>query len=180
MTRTSLLFQKPREITCRQEPVPRIGPGEILVQAKCSAISPGTEMLAYRGEMPEGISLDGTIKVLSGKAVYPFKYGYSSVGRVIEVGSDAAAGWLGRRVFAFHPHESHFTAKADDLISLPEDIDALEALFLPNAETAVNFVMDGRPMLGESVAVFGQGIVGLLTTSILATMPLGLYPTTTM
>ena len=39
-------------------------------------------------------------------------------------------------------------------------------------ETAVSFVMDGQPMIGEQVAVFGQGIVGLLTTSLLAQLPL--------
>jgi threonine dehydrogenase-like Zn-dependent dehydrogenase len=39
-------------------------------------------------------------------------------------------------------------------------------------ETAVSFVMDGRPLIGERVAVFGQGIVGLLTTALLARMPL--------
>jgi 2-desacetyl-2-hydroxyethyl bacteriochlorophyllide A dehydrogenase len=182
MTRTSLLFQKPHEITCCREPVPRIGPGEVLVQTTCSAISPGTEMLAYRGQIPEGINLDETIRVLSGKPIYPFKYGYSSVGRVIETGPGVDAEWLERRVFAFHPHESHYAAQPQDLIRLPEDMDPSEALFLPNMETALNFVLDGRPMLGECVVVFGQGVVGLLTTSILAAMPLGslvtldLYP----
>ena len=33
-------------------------------------------------------------------------------------------------------------------------------------ETAVNFLMDGAPLLGERVVVFGQGIVGLLTTGV--------------
>ena len=32
--------------------------------------------------------------------------------------------------------------------------------------------MDGAPVIGEDVLVFGQGIVGLLTTSILAGFPL--------
>jgi threonine dehydrogenase-like Zn-dependent dehydrogenase len=40
-------------------------------------------------------------------------------------------------------------------------------------ETAVNFLMDGRPMIGEQVLVSGQGIVGLLTTALLARFPLG-------
>jgi threonine dehydrogenase-like Zn-dependent dehydrogenase len=46
------------------------------------------------------------------------------------------------------------------------------AVFLPNMETAVSFVMDSQPMIGEQTAVFGQGIVGLLTTSLLAQFPL--------
>ena len=55
---------------------------------------------------------------------------------------------------------------------LPPDVTPEEALFLPNLETAVNFMMDGRPMIGERVVVFGQGIVGLLTTALLAQHPL--------
>ena len=32
--------------------------------------------------------------------------------------------------------------------------------------------MDGQPIVGERVAVFGQGVVGLLTTALLARIPL--------
>jgi threonine dehydrogenase-like Zn-dependent dehydrogenase len=39
-------------------------------------------------------------------------------------------------------------------------------------ETAVNLLMDGKPVIGEKVAVFGQGVVGLLTTYLLAQFPL--------
>jgi threonine dehydrogenase-like Zn-dependent dehydrogenase len=56
---------------------------------------------------------------------------------------------------------------------LPEDITPEQAVFLPNIETAVNFVMDGAPLIGEEVAVFGQGIVGLLTSALLGRFPLG-------
>jgi threonine dehydrogenase-like Zn-dependent dehydrogenase len=38
-------------------------------------------------------------------------------------------------------------------------------------ETAVTLVMDGRPMIGETVTVFGQGVVGLLTVQLLAQHP---------
>jgi threonine dehydrogenase-like Zn-dependent dehydrogenase len=39
-------------------------------------------------------------------------------------------------------------------------------------ETAVNLVQDGAPILGERVLVLGQGVVGLLTTSLLKEFPL--------
>jgi threonine dehydrogenase-like Zn-dependent dehydrogenase len=38
-------------------------------------------------------------------------------------------------------------------------------------ETAVNLVLDGRPLLGERVVVVGQGMVGLLATALLARFP---------
>jgi threonine dehydrogenase-like Zn-dependent dehydrogenase len=58
------------------------------------------------------------------------------------------------------------------LIPLPGQIPIEDVVFLPNMETAVNFVMDGSPILGERVVVFGQGIVGLLTAGLLARFPL--------
>ena len=39
-------------------------------------------------------------------------------------------------------------------------------------ETAVSLLLDGEPLIGEVVVVFGQGIVGLLTTALLARFPL--------
>jgi threonine dehydrogenase-like Zn-dependent dehydrogenase len=75
-------------------------------------------------------------------------------------------------VFAFNPHESAFVSDLAGVIPLPDGISPEAAVFLPNMETAVNFVMDGCPMLGDQVAVIGQGIVGLLTTALLAQGPL--------
>jgi threonine dehydrogenase-like Zn-dependent dehydrogenase len=75
-------------------------------------------------------------------------------------------------VFAFAPHASHFWAKPDELLRVPNGLDPLRAVLLPTMETAVNFVMDGQPALGERVAVVGQGIVGLLTLALLRQFPL--------
>jgi threonine dehydrogenase-like Zn-dependent dehydrogenase len=55
---------------------------------------------------------------------------------------------------------------------VPAALSPEEAAFLPNMETAVNFLMDGQPLIGERVVVFGQGVVGLLTTALLARLPL--------
>jgi len=46
------------------------------------------------------------------------------------------------------------------------------ACFLPNMETAINLVQDGAPIFGERLLVLGQGIVGLLTASLLSEFPL--------
>jgi threonine dehydrogenase-like Zn-dependent dehydrogenase len=91
---------------------------------------------------------------------------------VVEAGDDRSAKWIGRTVFAFQPHQNYFSTTPEQVIPLPEGISPQSAVFLPNMETAVNFVMDGHPLIGERVAVFGQGIVGLLTTALLAKFPL--------
>ena len=170
--RHSLYFVAPYEVAVEQEPVPAPGPGEVLVRAVVSAISPGTEMLFYRDQVPPEMVVDETISALGGTFAYPLKYGYAVVGRVIALGQDVENSWLGRMVFVFHPHESHFVTAVNNLHSVPLGVTPETAVLLPLMETAVSFLMDGQPMIGERVALFGQGIVGLLTTSLLADYPL--------
>lgn len=144
----------------------------MLVETLVSAISPGTEMLFYHGQAPLDLPIDATISGLTGQVAYPLKYGYACVGRVTAVGANVDPAWQGRLVFAFHPHESHFVATPAALLVIPSQISPEQATFLPNMESAVNFVMDGQPMIGERVMVWGQGVVGLLTTALLACFPL--------
>lgn len=172
MVRRSLFFVEPYQVEIRESALPKPGAGELLVQTLVSAISPGTEILLYRGQMPPNMPVDETIAALGGAFGYPIKYGYAIVGRVVELGRGAAAAWRDRLVFAFQPHESHFVAAAADLLPMPDELLPETAVLLPSMETAVSFLMDGQPMIGEQVAVFGQGIVGLLTTALLARLPL--------
>jgi threonine dehydrogenase-like Zn-dependent dehydrogenase len=173
MKRQSLYFVAPGQVEVIQEELPALLPEQVLVETILSAISPGTELLFYRGLFPEDIQVDESIAALKQSAAYPLKYGYSLIGRVIAVGQAVDAAWKNRLVFAFHPHESHFNARPSELIPVPEGISAEDAVFLPNMETALNFVLDGAPLVGEHAAIFGQGIVGLLTTAVLAQFPLG-------
>jgi len=173
MKRTSLIFKKPFEIELRQEPLRSPREGEVLIKTQLSAISRGTEMLVYGGQFPSELPVDENIAALNHQFCYPLKYGYSSIGQVVEIGPAVEKAWLDRTVFCFHPHESHYIERQDYLIPVPADIHPMDAVFLPNMETAVNFMMDGRPTIGESVVVFGQGVVGLLTTALLAQYPLG-------
>lgn len=172
MISTSLLFVRPGQVTTQDERLHAPGANQVQVKTIASAISAGTEMLIYRGQLPEDISLDDNIPALSGAPRYPIKYGYSLAGEITAVGARIDPAWLGRNVFVFHPHTSRFNTPLESTIALPKGISPEEAVFLPNIETAVNFLMDGKPMIGERVVVFGQGIVGLLTTSLLARSPL--------
>jgi 2-desacetyl-2-hydroxyethyl bacteriochlorophyllide A dehydrogenase len=166
----ALYFSAPRSVEVRNRSVSDPGPGEMLVRAECSAISSGTELLLYRDRVSDELAADETIDVLNGDLSFPFQYGYASVGRVTATGRDVDDAWLDRRVFAFHPHESHYLATPEEVVptTLPTETAALTA----NTETAVNFALDGRPRIGERVVVFGQGPVGLLTTAVLSSFPL--------
>ena len=165
-------FVGPRHVDVTSIPAPTPAPDEVRVEATLSAISPGTELLVYRDQVPDDLPLDETIDPLDEEATYPLSYGYATVGIVTAVGADVADEWVGQRVFAFHPHASHFCVDPETLIRLPSDVADEDAALLAMVETAVSLVMDGRPRVGARVAVFGQGVVGLLTTALLAEFPL--------
>lgn len=165
-------FTAPKTVSVQTESLPPLKSDQVLVRTLLSAISAGTELLVYRGEFPQDLPVDEGIEALQGDFSYPLKYGYSSVGQVIETGADVSPDWLGREVFAFQPHSSAFVSRPEALHALPENVSAEDAVFLPNVETAVNVIMDGAPLVGEQVALFGQGIVGLLTTALLSGFPL--------
>jgi 2-desacetyl-2-hydroxyethyl bacteriochlorophyllide A dehydrogenase len=172
MSRRSVIFEAPHVVNVVEEPLPLLRPGELLIQTIVSAISAGTELLFLRGQVPDGMSVDSTIAALDGSVRFPLRYGYACVGRVLDTGTPADASWIGRNVFAFHPHTSHFTAPLSQVIPVPEGLTPTQAALLPTLETAVNFVMDGQPMLYERVAVVGLGAVGLATVALLAQFPL--------
>ncbi len=172
MRRHWLEFSEPGRVTVRAEQITLPAVGQVLVRTRFSAISPGTEMLIYRGQWPAGVATDATIDALAGTFAYPLAYGYCAVGKVIAVGEAVAEDWLNRRVFSFQPHQDFFCTELRTLIPIPDDVDDETALFLPAMETAVNLLMDGGPLIGEKVVVVGQGIVGLLTTALLSRFPL--------
>jgi len=161
----ALWFAAPRKAEFRPEIIPPPGPGQVRVRTIVSAISYGTEMLVYRGEVPPDTVLD--LPTLAGRYGFPIKYGYATVGRVFDVGAGVADFSPGDLVFVHHPHQSAFTVPAEMPVHLPEGIDPLSGLFVANLETAVNIVHDASIRLGETAVVFGQGVVGLLVARLL-------------
>jgi 2-desacetyl-2-hydroxyethyl bacteriochlorophyllide A dehydrogenase len=165
----TLYFTSPKQIEIRETNVADVKADEVLVETICSAISAGTEMLVYRGEFPHLADIHDAV---SNDLNYPLAYGYACVGRVKETGSQIDKSWRDKLVFAFQAHTSAFIAHPSSLIPIPASISPEAACFLPNMETAVNLVQDGTPILGERVLVLGQGIIGLLTASLLSEFPL--------
>ncbi|WP_103020353.1 zinc-dependent alcohol dehydrogenase [Salinibacter altiplanensis] len=172
--RQRVQFSAPEQAEVVTEEAPSPGPDEVRVRTQYSAISPGTERLVYEGNVPGTLDADPSIEALQGDTLsYPLSYGYACVGEVEALGEGVERDWKGAPVFAFQPHVSQFVAPTDALLRLPESVDPTDAVMIPSMETAVNLVMDGQPMIGETVLVFGQGVVGLLTTRLLADHPLG-------
>jgi 2-desacetyl-2-hydroxyethyl bacteriochlorophyllide A dehydrogenase len=165
VTAASVWFPRAREVELREETVRGTGAGEIRVRAIASGLSHGTEMLVFRGEVPVGLALD--LPTLAGSYAFPIKFGYASVGRVIETGAGVKDLAPGDQVFVHHPHQQEYVVSASAAVRLPKRLPPDLGVFLANCETALNDDLDAHPRLGEEVAVFGQGVVGLLVTQLL-------------
>ncbi len=162
MNARSLWFSKPREVEFREEEVEPPKGDEILVETLYSGISHGTEMLVYRGDVSEDLELDPSLITMKGSFRFPIKYGYSSVGRVVELGAEASRLCRGDVVFVHHPHQTRYVVPENMAVKLPQDISPMLGVFVANLEAALNCLLDSEVKLGESVAIFGQGVIGLL------------------
>lgn len=168
-----LEFTAPRSVRVRATERDAVADDEVRVQTTLSAVSAGTELLVYRDEVPDGMPVDASLPAFEGNRFeYPLAYGYAAVGRVTDCGGAVDDVWLGRRVFAFRPHQTSFTATPEELVVVPEELSTAAAAMLPTVETATTLVLDTAPRVGERVAVFGAGAVGLTTTALLAAFPL--------
>ena len=145
--------------------MPPPGSGEVRVRSITSAISHGTEMLVYRGQVPAELPLD--LPTFAGDFSFPIKHGYATVGRVLDAGAGVEHLSPGDLLFVHHPHQETFTVPADMLVRLPDGTDPTAGVFFANLETALNVVHDTPLHLGETALVFGQGVVGLLVTQLL-------------
>jgi 2-desacetyl-2-hydroxyethyl bacteriochlorophyllide A dehydrogenase len=141
---------------------------EVLVRMLYSGLSRGTERLIFRGQVPasEYERMRATMQI--GDFPFPVKYGYAAVGHV----ESGPAGLKGRDVFALHPHQDFFVVPEDAVVPLPENVPPRRAVLAANLETALNVLWDGEAMAGQSVAVVGGGLLGMLTAA-LAVKPFG-------
>jgi 2-desacetyl-2-hydroxyethyl bacteriochlorophyllide A dehydrogenase len=149
----------------RTEPPQPVGRTDVRVRATMSGVSAGSELLVYRGLAPADLPPD--LPTVAGDFRLPIKFGYASVGAVVEVGAEVAGLELDDLVFAHHPHQTEYVVPADFPIRLPKGLPVERGVFAANLETAVTVVLDAHPRLGETVLIVGQGIVGLLVTMLL-------------
>lgn len=145
----------------RTETLPPRAPDQVLVRARASGISRGTERLVFTGRVPENQRAAMRCPLQGGAFPFPVKYGYSAVG----VAED------GRRVFVLHPHQDLFLAPAAMCIPVPDNVPDHRAVLGANMETALNILWDAAPLPGERVLVIGAGVVGLLAAFLLARIP---------
>lgn len=172
-------------------PAPMPPPGGILVQTSCSVISPGTEkmkveqarmsLLQKAKARPDQVKkVIDTARTLGWKAAMekvrnrlesPSPLGYSAAGVVVAVDDLNTRFRIGDRVAcggaecAFH---AEMIAVPDLLAApVPQGVEDWQAAYTTLASISMEAVRQSGAGLGERVLIMGQGLVGLLATSLL-------------
>ena len=165
-----LIIAAPRKVTYEKVELPPVGPTQIRVRALISAISHGTESVAYVGKSPfvdlklapERIFVP---KQPGDEAFYPFRWaGYDLVGEVEEAGSQTKLFKVGDRVYAPVPHQSAyvFDENNPEILQLSPDTPPEDAIMIMLSTVALVGIHDAEVKLGDHVVVFGGGVVGQL------------------
>ncbi|GAA0804623.1 zinc-binding dehydrogenase [Spirilliplanes yamanashiensis] len=168
-------FSSPHCVEVVDQPAGDLGPGQVRVRTSYSGISAGTELTAYRGTNPYlNRSWDPAQRLFVDDAsglTYPVAgFGYSEVGELVEVAPDVAddpaVPPVGAQVWGIWGHrgEAVLPAAAVRGRAVPEGLDPIAATFARVGAVALNAVLAADVHLGETVAVFGQGVLGLLAT----------------
>lgn len=153
------------EIRTARLPAP--GPQDVLIRARVSAISRGTESLVFHGRVPPREAQTMRCPFQEGDFPAPVKYGYASVG-VIE---DGPAALRGQRVFCLYPHQDLYVVPAEAVLAIPDNVPDERAALAANMETALNALWDAGPRLGDRIAVVGAGVVGCFIAALAAKIP---------
>jgi threonine dehydrogenase-like Zn-dependent dehydrogenase len=165
---TGVVFTGPRMVDFESYEDPPLKSQELRVRTLYSGISAGTEMTAYRGSNPY-LSKQWDPKnrlFLSSEAPsqpYPLSgWGYEEVGEVVEVGPNVASVKVGDIVYGTWGHRTHHVLQeeyANKRIK-PEGLDPILAIYSHLGPIALNGILDADIHVGETVAVFGLGVLG--------------------
>ena len=166
-----IVFPEAGRAAVEEFDVPSAGPNELLIRTTHSLVSAGTEMT--------------TLTSAIGSPKYPYYPGYSNVGVVEAAGKNVSGDHpAGTPVVSMGRHTSHFILDLslerrvvgvggveyrgpEYVQKLPAGVSQRDATFAVLGSVAIHGLRKAEPRLGNSAAVFGQGVVGQLTVMLL-------------
>ena len=186
-----VLDLKTGEISVEDIPIPKVKPNTLLVKTHYSAVSLGTEIRTIRfarrsligkaRERPdlfkqvlESVKKGGLLETFTKvqeRLNMPFPLGYSIAGEVVDVGEDVHDFAVGDKVacsgseYAFHAEYNNIPEMM--CVKIPSSVDLKEASFVAIGSIAIHGIRNSQVSFGETVAVIGLGLVGLITIQIL-------------
>ena len=163
------------------------GRGKLLIRTSHSLISAGTErMLVDFGkagwidkarqqpdkvrQVLEKMRTDGvvaTVDAVRSKLDQPIALGYCNVGRVLDLGAGVNGFAVGDRVASNGNHAEIVAVPRNLCARIPDAVSDEAAAFTVIGAIGLQGIRLADPKLGECVAVFGLGLIGLLTVQML-------------
>ena len=164
----SLILTAPKTLALEDTADPPLGPQEVRVRTLFSGISAGTELTQYRGTSPlmDRRFDEATRMFVAGDPPswpYPIKtLGYEEVGEIVEFARDVTGVRIGQNIYGTWSHRTHAIVSADYARdrAMPEGADPRTGIFSHIGAVALNGVHDAGIRLGDTVAVFGLGVLG--------------------
>ena len=144
-----------------------LGPHQIRIWTTFASPKHGTELVGYRNEpsanRPYDPVLGAVIPRSVGETVHGFPRGLGNMatGIVSEIGGEVSRFRPGDRVFGHFPIRETQTAAETDADPMPDGLSDEAAVCLDPAVMAYA-IRDGGIKLGDTVAVFGLGAIGLM------------------
>jgi threonine dehydrogenase-like Zn-dependent dehydrogenase len=173
-TAFTLTVEEPMRIGMAALPDQALKPSEVRIKTLYSGISAGTEMTAFMGSNPYLEKRWNPDKKLFENGTSSWSYpmpaiGYEEVGEIVELGKSVTGIKEGQLIWGFWGHKSHHVAEASWVMErfMPKGLDAINGIYSQIGGIALNAVLDSNVHLGERVAVFGQGVPGLMVTQLL-------------
>ncbi|CAN5856745.1 hypothetical protein BH23ACT5_BH23ACT5_00670 [soil metagenome] len=181
-----IVAERGRPIVIGLDP-PACTPGRVLIETMVSTVSAGTESsiiarssrpgapdLEYPGEPPYRRPEIRTWMRGAPEPTPPlpgrFSLGYSLVGRVVEVGPDVLdieAGDVVACAGSQDAHHAEIVAVSRSLtVPVPAGLEPEAAAFVTPASVAVEAVRRTDCRFGESVVIFGLGLLGLIAAQV--------------
>jgi threonine dehydrogenase-like Zn-dependent dehydrogenase len=163
-------FEAPGQVSVVEYDERALDEGDVLIETLYSGISAGTELTAaYQGTNPytnKRWDEDRRLFVEGEQSLeYPIDgWGYEEVGRVVAIGPGVTYPDVGTIVYGTWGHRgtNHAPARwAADRV-LAEGLDPIVGIFSRIGAIALNAVLDADVHIGETVAVLGQGVPGLI------------------
>ena len=162
-------------------PIPKPGPGEVLIKNHYSVVSSGTELAAIEfantgvseklqnsSNIEKGLKLlkdDGIRAVWNAvfpKNILPLQLGYSSSGEVVQTGKGVSDFHTGDRVVSNGNHAEYVVVNQNLCTRIPDNTDIKEASFTVLGSIALHGLRLSETSLGSKVVVIGLGIIGQL------------------
>jgi len=150
MPREAIAIAPGKLVTRGYEEQP-LQPREVRVKSLFSAEKHGTTLALFRGLQP---------------ASFPMHVGNMTVGLVTEVGEGVLRFKVGDRVYGYLPIRETHTVPEERLSPAPPSLGNEELVCIDPAVVALMGVREGNVKLGENVAVFGLGAIGLMAVQL--------------